>query len=232
MTSHYFIFRSIEDVILSRLSSDQIEILCFQFIDHAFISLDFVATKFKTFSQKPQLLMAIQTATITAIAIFICRSVVALGRSVPSGVRTFSGQIIFKYALGTCPIRVGTEVARSESRLNLDRPNALEILERCDVLRREFGVYVMPTKIPPKQTSADIPIDSGEVDESFERWKKKCNRDAVEEARKMFWELGKTQIEEAADVRGSGVSCFQKTSFSGISVYWSTTEWSTGCPEK
>lgn len=153
---------------------------------------------------------AAKVSTTTATAICLCQIVVSMNRNVPDGSRSCLGQITSTSRIGTCPIRiVGSRQSpynADPSRLRLDRPDALERLERCDRLRKEFHVYLAPSKIPSKQqfqpeieSLTTFGNSDSEVDE-FNQWKMHCNREGIENARKLFWDLGSSQIEEAADV--------------------------------
>lgn len=153
-----------------------------------------------------------RVATVTAIAIYLCQSAISLGCRVPSGSRTSSGCIISTTPIGTCPLISGGKgtslLTKDSARLRLDRPDALEILERCDRLRKEFGVYIEPSKIPSKQTPVDLQYDTETKvsrcqRDGFTQWKESCNREGIDRARQLFWRLGASQIEEAADVRSS-----------------------------
>lgn len=223
--------RTIKESVLSRLMEQQIECLCHRFIQYTFEYLDItaqllqpkitvpnVSRKEKTLAPIESLCSvknysqdAAQVATLTAAAIHLCQTLISLGRRIPNGSRTFSGHVTSTCPIGVCEThfeRVQRHSSQQDSsRLRLDRPNALEILERCDRLRKEFGVYVEPSKIPSRQTAIDFDLHSRrdgvnlrQVD-GFSQWRETCNTTGIEKARKLFWELGATQIEEAADVR-------------------------------
>lgn len=228
-----FEIRSIKEVVLSRLKSHQVEELCHTFVRYTFLTLDAAAellqpkviqkskagtpdleapTQVIT-ANKLWLRTAARVATVTATAIFLSQSVASSGYRPPLGSRTSCGEIYSKRLIGTCPIRIRGVSDQTDHddpiRLSLNRPNALEILEHCDRLRKEFGVYAEPSKILSKQSSQDHhSLESwggrrqaiAKQSLEFQKWVDRCNKEGVDQARKTFWELGSSQIEEAAEV--------------------------------